>query len=113
MMPDILAHLVRRTVARQRLLAERLQQHIVEVAPLPLHVLRRIGTATLQRNDVINHVSRTVFGRQTRCGTRMRLLEGMARARIVANPAARRPLTRRAIRRSVTGPGAATRRALL
>jgi hypothetical protein len=33
---------------------------------LPLHVLRRNGTATLQRNDVVNHVSGTVSCRQSR-----------------------------------------------
>jgi hypothetical protein len=33
---------------------------------LPLHVIRGIGTAALQRNDVINHISGTVPGRQSR-----------------------------------------------
>jgi hypothetical protein len=32
---------------------------------LLLHVLRRIGTAALQRNDVINHISGTMSGRQS------------------------------------------------
>jgi len=33
---------------------------------LPLHVLPRIGTAALQRSDVINHISGTMAGRQSR-----------------------------------------------
>ena len=32
---------------------------------LLLHVLRGIGTATLQRYDVIHHISRTVPGRRS------------------------------------------------
>lgn len=33
---------------------------------LPLHVLRGIGAAALQRDDVVNHVSRTCASRRSR-----------------------------------------------
>ena len=59
---------------------------------LPRHVLRRINAATLQRYDVIDHVSRAGAGRLAGCRARVLMLESAPDSGIALDSASGVPL---------------------